>query len=306
MALAEAIGDSERKLGKEERAALRRLLVTSDRAGLRHLLPHLMLIAVGTLLIAAAHGTLWLWPAMLFQGVVLIFLFAPLHESIHGTAFRSRRLNQSVARVAGFLLLLPADYFRLFHFAHHRHTQDPERDPELITPKPKTLGQWAWHVSGTPYWLGNGKAMLQHALGRVDADFIPEPQKAAIVREARWHLLIYALLAAGSVTAGSDALLIYWVAPVLLGQPFLRLYLLAEHTLCPLVPDMYANTRTTFTNRALRFLCWNMCFHVEHHAYPGLPFHALPNAHEVLAPQLKVTAPGYLAVTGQILKAVRG
>jgi len=306
MALAEAIGDSERKLGKEERAVLRRLLVTSDRAGLLQLLPHLMLIAIGTLLIAAAHGTLWLWPAMLFQGVVLIFLFAPLHESIHGTAFKSRRLNQAVARVAGFLLLLPADYFRLFHFAHHRYTQDPERDPELITPKPKTLGQWAWHVSGAPYWLGNGKAMLQHALGQADADFIPEPQKAVIVREARWHLLIYALLAAASVAAGSDALLIYWVVPALLGQPFLRLYLLAEHTLCPLVPDMYANTRTTFTNRALRFLCWNMCFHVEHHAYPGLPFHALPNAHEVLAPRLKVTAPGYLAVTGQVLKAVRG
>ena len=306
MALAEAIGDSERKLGKEERAALRRLLVTSDRAGLLQLLPHLMLIAIGTLLIAAADGTLWLWPAMLFQGVVLIFLFAPLHESIHGTAFKSRRLNQAVARVAGFLLLLPADYFRLFHFAHHRHTQDPERDPELATPKPKTLGQWAWHVSGAPYWLGNGKVMLQHALGRVDVPFIPDAQKAAIVREARWHLLIYALLAAASVAAGSDALLIYWVVPVLLGQPFLRLYLLAEHTLCPLVPDMYANTRTTFTNRALRFLCWNMCFHVEHHAYPGLPFHALPNAHEVLAPRLKVTAPGYLAVAGQILKAVRG
>ncbi len=306
MALAEAIGDSERKLGKEERAALRRLLVTSDRAGLRQLLPHLMLIAAGTLLIAGTDGTLWLWPAMLFQGVVLIFLFAPLHESIHGTAFKSRRLNQAVARVAGFLLLLPADYFRLFHFAHHRHTQDPERDPELATPKPKALGQWAWHVSGAPYWLGNGKAMLKHALGRVDTDFIPENQKAAIVREARWHLLIYALLAAGSLAIGSDALLIYWVVPVLLGQPFLRLYLLAEHTLCPLVPDMYANTRTTFTNPLLRFLCWNMCFHVEHHAYPGLPFHALPKAHEVLAPRLKVTAPGYLAVTGQILKAVRG
>ena len=306
MALAEAIGDSERKLGKEERAALRRLLVTSDRAGLLQLLPHLMLIAIGTLLIATADGTIWLWPAMLFLGIVLIFLFAPLHESIHGTAFKSRRLNQAVARVTGFLLLLPADYFRLFHFAHHRHTQDPERDPELATPKPKTLGQWAWHVSGAPYWLGNGKAMLQHALGRVDVPFIPDAQKAAIVREARWHLLIYALLAAGSAAAGSDALLIYWVVPVLLGQPFLRLYLLAEHTLCPLVPDMYANTRTTFTNRALRFLCWNMCFHVEHHAYPGLPFHALPKAHDVLAPRLKVTAPGYLAVTGQILKAVRG
>ncbi len=71
-----------------------------------------------------------------------------------------------------------------------------------------------------------------------------------------------------------------------------------------LVPDMYANTRTTFTNAAMRFLCWNMCFHTEHHAYPGLPFHALPKAHGVLKPRLKVTAPGYLAVTVQVLAAL--
>ena len=69
---------------------------------------------------------------------------------------------------------------------------------------------------------------------------------------------------------------------------------------------MYANTRTTFTNRIVRFLCWNMCFHTEHHAYPGLPFHALPKAHGILKPRLKVTAPGYLAVSGQIVKAIRG
>ena len=202
--------------------------------------------------------------------------------------------------------MLPADYFRLFHFAHHRYTQDPERDPELATPKPRSLGQWAWHVSGLPNWIGNAKIIAQHALGRVEASFIPDNQKPAIVREARLHLAAYASLTVASVAAGSNALLIYWVVPALIGQPFLRLYLLAEHTLCPLVQDMYANTRTTFTNRLLRFLCWNMCYHVEHHAYPGLPFHALPDAHAVLKPRLKVTAPGYLAVTGQILRSVRG
>ena len=46
----------------------------------------------------------------------------------------------------------------------------------------------------------------------------------------------------------------FWILPAVLGQPWLRLYLLAEHTGCPLVPDMLANTRTTFTNPVVKAL----------------------------------------------------
>jgi fatty acid desaturase len=42
------------------------------------------------------------------------------------TAFKSRRLNRGVAFAAGLFLLLPPNWFRYFHFAHHRHTQDPD------------------------------------------------------------------------------------------------------------------------------------------------------------------------------------
>jgi hypothetical protein len=46
--------------------------------------------------------------------------------------------------------------------------------------------------------------------------------------------------------AGSPAPLIYWIVPALLGQPWLRLFLLAEHAGCPQVRDMLANSRTTY------------------------------------------------------------
>ena len=66
--------------------------------------------------------------------------------------------------------------------------------------------------------------------------------------------------------------------PVLLGQPALRLYLLAEHGDCPRVANMFENTRTTFTTAMMRFLAWNMPYHVEHHVYPQVPFYRLPDA----------------------------
>jgi fatty acid desaturase len=116
---------------------------------------------------------------------------------------------------------------------------------------------------------------------------------------------LYLLALLASIAAASAALLYLWVAPVLLGQPFLRLYLLAEHTGCPLVANMLENSRTTRSLAPLRRLAWNMPYHAEHHAYPALPFHALPAAHRVLRASIAIQAPGYVAVQREILAALR-
>ncbi len=84
-----------------------------------------------------------------------------------------------------------------------------------------------------------------------------------------------------------------WIGPALLGQPFLRLYLMAEHGRCPPVANMLENSRTTFTNRLVRRLAWNMPYHAEHHAWPMVPFYKLPDLHEITKPHLKKTSNGY-------------
>jgi len=85
--------------------------------------------------------------------------------------------------------------------------------------------------------------------------------------------------------------------PALLGQPFLRLYLLAEHGRCPPVANMLENTRTTLTNRAVRFLAWNMPYHIEHHSAPNVPFHKLPGLHQIMQTDLISTSPNYRVFT---------
>jgi fatty acid desaturase len=134
--------------------------------------------------------------------------------------------------------------------------------------------------------------------------FIAPHARPRIVREARLLLGFYALLALGSIIAGSDAPLIFWLVPALLGQPFLRMYLLAEHTGCPLVPAMLENSRTTRSTALIRRLAWNMPYHAEHHAHPALPFHALPAAHRLLEARIAVQAEGYVAVQREILSAL--
>jgi fatty acid desaturase len=66
---------------------------------------------------------------------------------------------------------------------------------------------------------------------------------------------------------------------------------------------MLENTRTTYTNVFMRALAWNMPYHAEHHAYPAVPFHRLPEVNRAIAPRLKTTAPGYIAVQRQILRS---
>lgn len=288
---------------REELQRLRALARPSDLRGLVQLALHLGALAATSAAVLAARGGPWLLPALVLQGVPLVFLFAPLHETIHRTAFRSRGLNAAVATACGFLLLLPPRWFRAYHLAHHRHTQDPARDPELATPKPRSRRAWLLHVSGLPYWRSAAAGLLRSAAGRPDA-IVPPRERPAVTAEARLFLLGYGLVALGSLAAGSAAALLLWVLPALLGQPLLRLYLLAEHTGCPEVPDMLRNSRTTLTNPLLRRLAWNMPYHGEHHAFPAIPFHALPQAHSVLQPRIAVLAPGYRAVTAEIWRGL--
>ena len=288
-----------------DRARLKALSRRSDARGLTQLAGHLGalgLTGAGILLL----GDWWLLALLPLHGLLLTFLFAPAHETIHRTAFRSRRLNDAVAWLCGAVLVLPPAYFRAFHFAHHRHTQDPARDPELAAPKPDSLGAYLLHLSGLPYWRERITTSLRHALtGRVAEPYVAPRQRPLLVREARLLWLLYLAIAAASLATGSLAAVWLWLLPALLGQPALRAYLMAEHGGCPLVPDMLKNSRTTRSNALVRWLAWNMPYHAEHHAYPALPFHALPAAHEALKHRIAVQAPGYLAVHGELLAAIR-
>jgi fatty acid desaturase len=203
---------------------------------------------------------------------------------VHKTPFRSEWLNDIAARVSGFLLMLGADWFRYFHFAHHRYTQDPENDPELASPKPETVWQYVVHVSGLPVYWAEAKGLIGNALGRGKAAYIPGKGEAKVRREAVVMLALYAVLAAASVWLQTAVLVWVWIVPALLGQPFLRLYLLAEE-----------NTRTTATNWVVRKLAWNMPYHAEHHSYPSVPFHKLPEFHAIVEAHLKETERGYIS-----------
>ncbi|MDH2383959.1 fatty acid desaturase [Bradyrhizobium sp. CER78] len=281
---------------------LRDLSIKSNLAGAVRAASHYgMIVVIGALiyLVASRYGLPWALPLIAIQGYFVAFLFMVVHETAHKTAFRSHALNLVVGNLSAFMIGLPYQYYCLFHWDHHRYTQDPEKDPELIVgPKPASDTQLAIAYSGLLQVVVRIRLMFRHALtGQVIVPWIPQHKRAAIVLEARLYLAGYLLLLAASLALHSAILLWAWIVPLLAGQLILRPYLYAEHTGCERTRSAFENTRTTMTGRIMKWFAWNMPYHVEHHAYPTVPFHALPKLNAIVDGHIVYRGRNYRAVT---------
>ncbi len=286
---------------------VRQLSIRSDRRGAIRLVLHTAALVAAAILVA--RSGLWtVLPAMLLLGIVQVALFAPLHETMHLTAFASRRANEVVGWLVSCPSLMNWHFYAAFHLAHHRFTQDPARDPELIVPPPSSLDTYLLRVLAVNFWRARAEVIRDCWRGDLSAyPYVPAAAQPRIIRSVRAMCVFMAALSALSVVlVGWWAPLAFWIVPQLIGQPFLRLYLLTEHTECSQDANGLTNTRTTLTNAALRLLMWNMSYHAEHHLYPSIPFHRLPDAHRAVRDRLGVIQPGYARWHVGYLAKLRG
>jgi len=106
-----------------DRRRLKSLARRSDRPGIVHLaLWAAALLGAGTL-VWAALGTFLVWPAMFLLGVVTsVPAYSLSHETAHGTAFRSRWLNETVFWFTSLLYGEEPLHRRYTHTNHHTYT----------------------------------------------------------------------------------------------------------------------------------------------------------------------------------------
>jgi len=278
------------------------LLERSDWDGAVRLTLHLSAMAVtGKLVFLVMPVWFLLIPAMALHGVTIVTLFAPMHECTHRTAFASRRANLVVGWLAGLLSFYNSSFYWHFHSWHHRYTQDPARDPELMIPKARSRREYFQEIAAINFWRVRVIDYPRLALGLArELPFVPESARRPIALSMSAQFLVY-LGVAAAIAAGWTAPLYYWFLPVVLAQPLLRALLIAEHTGCSLDDNGLTNTRTTLARLPVRLLMWNMPFHAEHHLYPAVPFHHLPAMHLRLRERLAHIAPGYVAANRDIV-----
>ena len=301
--------ESRRPAGLLSDQQLKEFSQRSDGMALAYFLAHYGLIGFLGGLIWLAYPGLWCIPVILFQAVVIGFLCSPLHECAHGTAFRSRLLNESVLWITALVYIVPPYFFRYFHLGHHRYTQVPGKDPSLVLPEPSSFKQYLWYCAAFWFWWRNLSWIVRHVIGRVDPTsntYVPKARLHLMVLEARIMLALYVLLALVVISTDYGwVLFVCWLLPRLLGEPIQRILRVAEHVGCEESPDLLKNTRTTLSYRWIHLIAWQMPYHAEHHLYPNVPFFRLSAVHQAIAGQVIVESNGYVQGQRRIIRWLR-
>lgn len=285
-------------------ARLKELCRTSNLEGWRQAASHVGAILLSGALLWHFRNSYWAVPLFMVQGVLLNFLYAGQHELSHWTVFKTAWLNEWFGRLFGFCVFYPRTFDQLQHIAHHRYTQDWSRDGELVRPR-YTLSSYLLWISGVTYWYTRWRRILRFSCGAVTEPYIAAARRTELTREARWHLLGYAVIALVSVVMKSWAAVLLWLGPLLVMKFVHQLQNTIEHLGLPHQADVFTNTRSTRTNALMRWLAWQMQYHTAHHAFPGVPFHRLRSLHAAVFDERGAVPPSmtYLGFQWAVLRA---
>jgi len=211
------------------------------------------------------------------------------HECGHGTAFKTRWMNDFLYNTASFMVFREPLVWRFSHARHHTDTDIVGRDPEIDA---RPLDMWNlalafFNVQGIQAEFGK---LWMHAGGQLSAaekTFVPSAYAPGVYREARIFLSIYTSAILASVLLWSPLPAMYVLLPYTLGAWHFVLVGVFQHaSLAQDVLDHRLNTRTVYINPISAFIYWNMQYHIEHHMFPMIPYYNLPELHKVLLPQM--------------------
>ncbi len=298
------------------RKQMKQLMQRSDGPAIRDTLLWLALHVLTAGAGIALWGSWWAVPFWIAYGVLYgSACDSRWHECGHGTAFKTRWMNDVVYHIASFQVIRNPVNWRWSHARHHTDTIIVGRDAEIAWMHPIRLGLKALAYVGVLGTWDSLKVLARNAMGRLsedEKDYIPASEWPRAVFWARIHMAIYAATAA--LTAAMLLAGMGWQAAIpflVIGGP--RIYgcwhmiltgLLQHGGLAEDVLDHRLNSRTVYMNPVSRWIYWNMNYHVEHHMFPMVPYHALPALHEAIKHDLPPPDPSIFAAYRDMLRAV--
>jgi MocE subfamily Rieske [2Fe-2S] domain protein len=268
-----------------------------------------------SLILGFGYATYALWPSWwaLLSYAAYAVLYASTsdsrwHESGHGTAFRTDWMNNALYEVASFMVMRESTVWRWSHTRHHSDTIIVGRDPEIVVPRPPSLRALVLsflNLGAYPTYFGK---ILNHSIGRTTTDertFIPEIELGKVYRNARIYISVYAAAIGLFIYSRSILPLLLVGLTNLFGTWLMVIYGLTQHAgLAENVLDHRLNCRTVYMNRINRYLYWNMNYHLEHHMFPLVPYHALPKLHVLVKDDCPEPYPSLLSAWQEIVPAV--
>lgn len=284
----------------EQHACNHRLNSAALRAlGKRALFPWLFDAGKDWIVIAASLASVALWPHVaVFAAAVLVIgnrqhaLTVLGHDGTHYTLSHKARLNDFLTNLLCFWPLgLTVSGYRALHYAHHAHT-GTENDPELGH---KRMRAPQWDLPNTPRTVLRYALMDLAGFSRADYVIIVRFAKPQSRREyaplALFHLAALSLL----LGAGLWLLAAAWYFSLFTSfMMFFRLRLWLEHQ----GTDDTQRLALTWWQGAL-LAPHNAWHHWEHHKYPTIPYHGLPEARRRLSGPSILTLRDLVATLGR-------
>ena len=289
------------------RKTMKALMRRKNGPAIRDTLIWFLLLGATGYLAWLSWGSWWSIPAFMVYGISYASCGdARWHECSHGTAFRTRWLNDVIYHLASFTMLRNGTLWRWQHARHHTDTLIVGRDPEIAIPRPPPFGR----ILANLLYLHEGgrqlARMARHIFGTLsedEKDFVPESERWKVVLEARIQFILLAAVAFWCFSIGSIMPALFIGLPTFYGAWLSIVVLdLTQHTgLAENVLDHRKNCRTMRINPVLRFIYWNMHYHTEHHMFPNVPYHALPKLYEEVKNDMPAPYPSLWAAWKEML-----
>ncbi len=292
------------------RAQLKELVVKRDLPAVRDTAIWLALLVASGVVAHLTYGTWWALPAFAFYGTMYGSVSdARWHECGHRTAFKSQRANDVVYNVASFMAFREPVSWRWSHARHHTDTIIVGSDPEIAVPRPTSLLVLLSEIFCLRSAPGEIVKVARGCIGRVspkEADYVPRDEYAKVFWASRVFVAVWvAIVAVSAATKSVEPLLLFGL-PSFYGRWLLVVFGHTQHAgLAEDVLDHRLNSRTVSMGPILRFLYWNMNFHIEHHMYPTVPYHALPRLHGLVASDMPPVYDGLRGAYREIIPALR-
>jgi MocE subfamily Rieske [2Fe-2S] domain protein len=269
------------------RAEFRRLLERRDGPAVRDTLLWFALIFASGWATYALWGSWWaVLPYLVYAVLYASTSDSRWHEAGHGTAFKTDWMNNALYEIASFMVMRESTLWHWSHTRHHSDTIVVGRDPEIAVPRPPNLWRMALGIFNVGVYQKYFTQILNHSVGRMlpeEKTYIPESEFPKIYFKARIHLAIYLAVIVLAIATRSILPLMFIGLTNLFGTWLMLVYGYTQHAgLAENVLDHRLNCRTVYMNPVHRYLYWNMNYHVEHHMFPLVPYHALPRLHALV------------------------
>ena len=308
-AVAQGLAEADWYQTPVPRDTMRRLLVRRNGPAVRDTILWFALILGSGYAGYRLWGTWWAVIPFAIYGVLYASTSdSRWHEAGHGTAFRTDWMNNALYEIASFMVMRESTLWRWSHTRHHSDTIIVGRDPEIAVPRPADVKGIILSFFNLPNYPKYFRQIVTHACGTMSAaekTFIPASEFPKVCRKARIYVFIYAGVIALALATRSILPLMYVGLANLYGSWLMLVYGLTQHaSLAENVLDHRLNCRTVQMHPIHRYLYWNMNYHVEHHMFPLVPYHALPQLHAAVRDDMPEPYPGIVAAFREIIPTV--